>query len=114
MRLLNPLLLQHLNDENGPKEGECSARWERWWDACQSQGEVGRLFGWVLGNLPQDPVGEEYDEGDEEDEEYYTEDEEEEPTGRRVSNLAELRELLEECRRMSAEGEHEPPFLLPY
>ena len=115
VRLLNPLLLQHLNDENGPKEGECFARWERWWDACQSQGvRLEDCSGGVLGNLPQDPMEEEYDEGDEEEDEYYTEDEEEEPAGRRVSNLAELRELLEECRRMSAEGEHEPPFLLPY
>ena len=79
------------------------------------RGRLEDCSGGVLGNSPQDPVGEEEeDEGDEEDEEYYTEDEEEEPTGRRVSNLAELRELLEECRRMSAEGEHEPPFLLPY
>jgi len=117
VRLLSPLLLQYLNDANGPNEGECFMRWERWWDACETEGvRLEDCSGGLLGNLPQDPVGEEgYDEGEEEEDDgYYTEEEEEVPTRRRVSNLSELRELLEECRRMSAEAEQEPPFLFPY
>ena len=34
------------------------------------RGRLEDFSGGVLGNLPQDPVGEEDDEGDEEDEEY--------------------------------------------
>ncbi|KAL4068493.1 hypothetical protein V8B97DRAFT_833745 [Scleroderma yunnanense] len=115
VRLLSPLLLQYLNDANGPREGECFRRWERWWDTCDNDGvRLEDCSGGLLGNLPQDPAGEERDEeGGEDDDGFYTE-EEEDPTQRRVSNLAELRELLEECRRMSEEGQQEPPFLFPY
>ena len=61
--------------------------------------------GGVLGNLPQDPdEEEEYD--SEEDEEYECPTDEEREWKGSVS-LAELRELLAECRRMSEEGERE-------
>ena len=64
----------------------------------------------VLGNLPQDPVEEEEYDSEEEDEYENVTDEEEQEWKGSVS-LAELRELLEECRRMSEEGEREQsPF----
>ena len=50
----------------------------KWWGACQ--GEEERLedcSGGVLGNLLQDPVGEEYGEGNEEEDAYYTEEDQE-------------------------------------
>lgn len=65
--------------------------------------------------MPPEPV-EEPDESEEEDEdeyEYYTGDEEER-TSARVSNVAELRELLEECRKMSAEAEQHQPLFFPF
>ena len=65
----------------------------------------------VLGNLRQDPVGEVYDESDEEEDGYYTEDEDKEPAR---GNLVEPRELLEECRRMSVEGEHASVLIFVY
>ncbi|KAI6142635.1 hypothetical protein BKA82DRAFT_16270 [Pisolithus tinctorius] len=115
VRILNPLLLQDLNDENGPRAGECFERWERWWDACESMRvRLEDCSGGLLGNLPRDPV-EEPDGSDEEEEGEYEDytDHEEERTSARVSNVAELRELLEECRRMSAEADQQPSFFFP-
>ncbi|KAI6104143.1 hypothetical protein F5141DRAFT_1029674 [Pisolithus sp. B1] len=116
VRILSPLLLQDLNDENGPRAGECFERWESWWDACESMGvRLEDCSTGLLGTLPPEPV-EEPDGSDEEEEdeyEYHTGDEEER-TSARVSNVAELRELLEECRKMSAEAEQHPPLFFPF
>ena len=65
----------------------------------------------MLGNLPQDPVGVEYDEGDEEEGGCY---EDEEPARRRAGDLVEPRELSEECRRTSVEGEHASVLIFVY
>ncbi|KAI6021245.1 hypothetical protein EDC04DRAFT_2869846 [Pisolithus marmoratus] len=116
VRILSPLLLQALNDANGPRAGECFQRWERWWDACESMRvRLEDCSAGLLGDLPQEPVYEPdgNDAEEEEEEEYYTDDEEARKSAR-VSNVGELRELLEECRRMWAQTDQQPPpFLLP-
>ncbi|KAI6017129.1 hypothetical protein EDC04DRAFT_2576873 [Pisolithus marmoratus] len=116
VRILSPLLLQALNDANGPRPGECFQRWERWWDACESMRvRLEDCSAGLLGDLPQEP-GYEPDGSDteeEDEEEYYTDDEEARKSAR-VSNVGELRELLEECRRMWAQTDRQPPpFFLP-
>ncbi|KAG9311502.1 hypothetical protein JVU11DRAFT_7702 [Chiua virens] len=103
VRVLNPRILQDLNDNNGPADS-CYLRWERWWDMCsRMRVRLEDCSGGVLGNLPQDADEEDYD--SEENEEYGTDEEEQEWKG--SVSLAELRELLAECRRMSEEGERE-------
>jgi len=117
VRVLSPSVLQDLNDNNGPAD-DCFERWERWWEMCAKiRVRFEDCSGDVLGNLPQDPSDEdEYDSDEEEGEYGYVEDAEEREWKGSVS-LAELRELLEECRRMSEEGEREqsqfPFFLTP-
>lgn len=110
VRVLSPRLLQDLNDNNGPADA-CFERWERWWEMCtKMRVRLEDCSGDMLGNLPQD--SDDYDsEEDDEDEEYeYATDEEEREWKGSVS-LAELRELLAECKRMSEEGERErSPF----
>ena len=114
VRVLSPRVLQDLNDNNGPAD-ESFERWERWWDMCaKMRVRLEDCSGGELGNLPQDEDEEDYD--SEEDEYGYAMDEEEREWKGSVS-LAELRELLEECRKMSEEGEREqstfPFFLSP-
>lgn len=112
VRVLSPTVLQDLNDNDGPASS-CFERWERWWEMCtKMRVRLEDCSGGVLGNLPQDPnEEEEYDSEEEEEEEYeYVTDEEVQEWKGSVS-LAELRELLAECRRMSEEGEREQsPF----
>ncbi|KAF9220849.1 hypothetical protein BS17DRAFT_810496 [Gyrodon lividus] len=114
VRVLSPRVLQDLNDNDGPADSSFE-RWERWWEMCtKMRVRLEDCSGGVLGNLPQDLGEEEDDESEEEGEyEYYTEEEEEEEEEERSGSvsLAELRELLAECRRMSEEGEREQsPF----
>ncbi|KAF8137182.1 hypothetical protein EV363DRAFT_1428116 [Boletus edulis] len=102
VRILSPGVLQDLNDNNGPAES-CFERWERWWDMCtKMRVRLEDCSGDVLGNLPQDP--DEEDGYDSEEDEYADEEERE---GKGSVGLAELRELLAECKRMSEEGERE-------
>ncbi|TDL24540.1 hypothetical protein BD410DRAFT_719195 [Rickenella mellea] len=55
VRALDPMLLKDLNAANGPKEGACFDRWERWWDQCARQGiRLEDCTGSLLGTLPQD------------------------------------------------------------
>ncbi|KIJ63862.1 hypothetical protein HYDPIDRAFT_168287 [Hydnomerulius pinastri MD-312] len=112
VRVLSPTVLQDLNENNGPAE-TCFGRWERWWEMCTNMRvRLEDCSGGVLGNLPQDPEDEEYD-SDElaegEEYEYVTDEEVEEERSGSVS-ITELRQLLEECRRMSEEREEESPF----
>ncbi|OBZ79934.1 hypothetical protein A0H81_00911 [Grifola frondosa] len=84
IRLLNRGLLRDLEAANGPSQG-CFRRWERWWNQCCNEGiRLEDCTGNFLGTLPVDP-----------------EDEEDTDTPR-DSIAMELRELLEECRRMTA------------
>ncbi|KAH7882849.1 hypothetical protein F5I97DRAFT_142084 [Phlebopus sp. FC_14] len=110
VRVLSPKVLQDLNDANGP-EASCFERWERWWQMCTNMRvRLEDCSGDTLGNLPQDE--EDYDSESEDlddgEYEYYT-DEEGEQNGLGKARVAELRQLLAECRRMFAEPE-EPPF----
>ena len=106
VRVLNRTLLAGLERQNGP-EDEGYARWERWDAQCTAEGvRLEDCTGALLGDLP---LGSD-DEWDDEDSEYeYEEAEEEKNDGLRPSNVKELRDLLDEIRRMSvAEPE---PFL---
>lgn len=110
VRVLSPRLLQDLNDNDGPAD-TCFERWERWWEMCtKMRVRLEDCSGGVLGNLPQDSDDDEdYDSEEEGEYEYVTDEEEREWKG--SVSLAELRELLAECRRMSEEGEREQsPF----
>ncbi|KAF8841127.1 hypothetical protein BDN67DRAFT_1068779 [Paxillus ammoniavirescens] len=109
VRVLSPTVLQDLNDNDGPAQS-CFERWERWWEACtRMRVRLEDCSGGVLGNLPQEEEEEEYESEEDGEYEYYTEEEEEQRGG--SVSLAELRELLAECRRMTEEGEREQsPF----
>lgn len=109
VRVLSTTVLQDLNDSNGPADS-CFERWERWWEMCtKMRVRLEDCSGGVLGNLPQDPEEEEDCDSEEDEYEYVTDEEEQEWKG--SVSLAELRELLAECRRMTEEGEREQsPF----
>jgi hypothetical protein len=98
VRVLNRTLLAGLERQNGP-EDEGYARWERWEAQCNVEGvRLEDCTGALLGDLP---LGSD-DEWDEEDSEYeYEEVEQEQDDGLRPSNVKELRDLLDEIRRMS-------------
>ncbi|KAF7289975.1 NTF2 domain-containing protein [Mycena indigotica] len=104
IRAVDPQLLRELNVANGPKEqGGGMERWEQWWDKTAVAGvRLEDCTGNLLGELPQDDaeVVEEEDsfESWDDDDDYYSQ-----PGSRRVSNLDELKELLEECRAMDLE-----------
>lgn len=103
VRVLNRTLLAGLERQNGP-EDEGYARWERWEAQCNAEGvRLEDCTGALLGDLPLDSDDEwEEEESDEEAEE-------EKDSGLQPSNVKELRDLLDEIRRMSvAEPE---PFL---
>ncbi|PCH33809.1 hypothetical protein WOLCODRAFT_94220 [Wolfiporia cocos MD-104 SS10] len=100
VRVLNRTLLRDLERADGPAR-DCYERWERWWDQCAAQGvRLEDCTGAPLGTLPMD------DPEDEEVESEVDEDAEEQ------KKLQPLRDLLEECKRMSLTRE-EPLFALP-
>ncbi|KAI0305219.1 hypothetical protein B0F90DRAFT_1625294 [Multifurca ochricompacta] len=103
VRLLNRTLLAGLERQDGP-EDEGYARWERWEAQCETEGvRLEDCTGALLGDLPLDSE----DEWEEDSEHEYEMKEQE--SGLRPSNVKELRDLLDEIRRMSVA---EPtPFL---
>ncbi|KAG1832321.1 hypothetical protein DFJ58DRAFT_823198 [Suillus subalutaceus] len=127
---LRSLLVQRTNDRNfaaltkasfpklereradGP-QGSGMERWERWAGMCEGMSiRLEDCTGALLGTLPQEYEEVEEDEDDEDEllednENSYTDDEE--PVRPGGVGLSELRELLEECRKMSEERE-EPLF----
>lgn len=106
VRVLNRVLLKNLERNDGPEEGEGLARWERWYDQCVSQGvRLEDCTGALLGTLPSDE-----DEGSEEEFGYIgVEEEEEREPVMKPDNVGELRELLEDIKRMNVE-EPAPAF----
>jgi hypothetical protein len=123
VRTLSRVLLRDLEQEDGPNaEDGCLDRWERWWAQCARTGvRLEDCTGAELGTLPQngeDSDGEDEEEEEkmvelegEEDEEGDSEDEdsESEDGGPALGTMAELRQLLEECKKMSEDRE-EPNF----
>ncbi|KAF7300728.1 NTF2 domain-containing protein [Mycena chlorophos] len=117
IRAVDPMLLYELHVANGPKkEGGGMERWDKWWNMTSRSGvRLEDCTGNLLGVLPPDHEQDGQDEEDQEteweedygswdtsgdldeDEEYYSQ-----PGSRRVSNLDELKVLLEECRAMEA------------
>jgi hypothetical protein len=113
VRVLNQTVLTDLERADGP-QGTGMERWERWAGMCEAVGvRLEDCTGALLGTLPQkyeDEEQEEEEESLEDDEYYYTDEEVEvEPPRPGGVGLAELRALLEECRKMSEERE-DPPF----
>jgi hypothetical protein len=103
VRVLNRTLLSGLERQNGP-EDEGYARWERWDTQCRAEGvRLEDCTGGLLGDLPMDSD----DEWEEEDSEYEYVEVEEQDAGLQPSNVKELRDLLDEIRRMSV-GEPTP------
>ncbi|EGO03152.1 hypothetical protein SERLA73DRAFT_174592 [Serpula lacrymans var. lacrymans S7.3] len=110
VRVLSPTVLLDLDAADGP-DVLCFERWERWWNMCNHMGvRLEDCTGAQLGILPQDEEDEE--EEVEEEEERWDDDETEceykNDTGGGVS-VTELRQLLDECRKMSAERDN-PTF----
>lgn len=108
VRALSQLLLRDLESNDGPA-ADCYERWDRWWDQFNRVGvRLEDCTGAMLGTLPE-PL---HSEDDDEDDEYEEEEGEEEPKGAHLSKgvLSELRDLLEECKKMSAEREELPAF----
>ncbi|KAF7971329.1 hypothetical protein HWV62_21420 [Athelia sp. TMB] len=123
VRALSRPLLRALDDNDGPHPS-CMPRWDKWWAQFSGMGvRLEDCTGALLGTLP-----ELVDESSFEDEEEYTdsEDEEEEvedlldenggPARLKPETLSELRQLLEECWKMSEEREEPvfPPFAVQY
>ena len=122
VRVTNRGLLRALESNNGPTQHGLS-RWERWWDQCARQNvRLEDCTGGLLGTLPQDEPESDDDGDDDEDdeeeegesEEYDDESEDEETEGdwqmeNRPPTIQELRDLLEECRRMSSEADRGVP-----
>ena len=97
VRLLNRTLLAGLERQNGP-EDEGYQRWERWETQCKDEGvRLEDCTGALLGDLPLDSDDEW--EADSEEGEY--EEVVEQEAGLRPSNVKELRDLLDEIKRMS-------------
>jgi hypothetical protein len=127
IRVLSCTLLSDLNACNGP-DNSCFGRWKRWSEQCDSQGIrledcTGNALGYLPENSDYDEDGEEEEKdasSEEEDEEDSFEIEEDEggvrfrfiiPPQPQESPISELKQLLEECRKMSAERDEE--FLVP-
>ena len=109
VRVLSRALLRALESNNGPSQLGLS-RWERWWDQCaREKVRLEDCTGGLLGTLPQDEPesdGDDESESDESDEYEIEGDWQEE---NRPPTIQELRDLLEECRRMSAEADPTDP-----
>ncbi|KAI9452731.1 hypothetical protein F5148DRAFT_985858 [Russula earlei] len=105
IRVLNRTLLSGLERQNGP-EDEGYARWERWVVQCNAEDvRLEDCTGALLGDLPLDSE----DEWEIEDADYdYDREYEEQDGGLQPSNVKELRDLLDEIRRMSVA--EPPPF----
>lgn len=66
VRVLETGLLSDLNRNNGPMEGACYDRWERWFDACANQRiRLEDCTGDLLGTLPPQKDEGEYEDGSE-------------------------------------------------
>lgn len=112
VRVLSRTLLRALEKSNGPEE-TCYERWEMWWSHFSGMGmRFEDCTGALLGTLPEleehiEDEDEDEDEGDGEDS--VESEEGEDVTGgpARLSEgaVSELRQLLEECWKMSAERE---------
>ena len=110
VRVTHRGLLRDLERNNGPSQLGL-ARWEKWWDQCARQNvRLEDCTGGLLGTLPQDELELEDDDDSEEDEsddsesgEYETEGDWQEEN--RPPTTRELRDLLEDCQRLSAEAE---------
>lgn len=99
VRVLNRTLLAGLERQNGP-EDDGYTRWERWETQCGAEGiRLEDCTGALLGDLPLDSDDEWEEEVDSEYE--YEEVEQGQDGGIRPSNVKELRDLLNEIRRMS-------------
>ena len=113
IRVTSRALLMALEGNNGPSQ-LCLPRWEKWWDQCARQNvRLEDCTGGLLGTLPQDEL-ESDDDCDDEDELDESESDEYETGGDwqeedRPPTIQELRDLLEECRRMSAEADRGGP-----
>jgi len=106
VRVLSRPLLRALERTDGPIAG-CLQRWDKWWDQFSRMGvRLEDCTGALLGTLPQVDMEEDSDE-----EELESDDgnEEEEildgPPRLREGTVNELRQLLEECRKMSEDRE---------
>lgn len=125
VRALSRPLLRALDVNDGP-HSSCMPRWDKWW--AQFSGMGARLedcTGALLGTLPELVDGSDSEE--EEDSEEGTDSEEEGeveelldgergPARLNTETVNELRELLEECWKMSEEREEPvfPPFAMQY
>jgi len=110
VRVLNSTLLAGLERQNGP-EDEGYARWERWEVQCKTESvRLEDCTGALLGDLPLDSDDEWWeDEESEYEEDAGGQEEQKQDDELRPSNVKELRDLLDEIRRMSVT---EPtPFL---
>jgi hypothetical protein len=129
VRVLNRTVLSDLNTADGPEE-TCFERWERWWGQCARQRiRLEDCTGNLLGTLP-DESEDELD--SDEDEDWMEQSDEYDDDGLEVEQdldgmgfkfkipsqdidqgpVNELRQLLEECRKMSAERQEEQ-FVAP-
>lgn len=113
VRVLSRSLLKALERIDGP-DAECMPRWDRWWAQFYGMGvRLEDCTGALLGTLPEvERVGDEGDDSsDSEADESDGQDEEmlEGQPRLRQGTLNELRELLEECWKMS-ETREEPSF----
>lgn len=106
VRVTSRALLRALESNNGPGQ-LCFSRWEKWWDQCAQQSvRLEDCTGGVLGTLPQDELESDDDRDGEEESDVYESDEYEPGDWQdenRPPTIQELRELLEECRKMTAE-----------
>ncbi|THH13064.1 hypothetical protein EW146_g7111 [Bondarzewia mesenterica] len=90
IRVLNRVLLRELEKNNGPENvGGCFARWEWWEEQCRREDvRLEDCTGALLGELP-------------EDEEESESDSDESEVQFKPANALELKQLLEECRKMT-------------
>lgn len=114
VRVLSRALLRALDKNNGPEE-TCYDRWEMWWSHFDGMGmRFEDCTGALLGTLPELEEEEDEDEEEEHGGGSTDSDDEQEVTQGAVrlseGTVSELRLLLEECWKMSAERE---AFVMP-
>ncbi|KAG5643028.1 hypothetical protein DXG03_001640 [Asterophora parasitica] len=115
VRTLSRAMLADLNEANGPSEDEGMQRYDAWWAMLMEAGiRLEDCTGALLGTLPDDEEDDLEEDGDDDSDEDEESDEEEEegeeldiPPLPQVGGpaLAELRQLLAECRAMEATRE---------